>query len=363
MCSKVNYYNPKKKIALVVRTMDFASPTGMQEALFNANETYSNPMDGTEAKTKFKFLGKYSDIGFTVLGKHYGARAVSDGVNDQGLALATLWNAGTRFDTSVKQPADCFSGLTLPIQILGSCATVNDVLKMFEADKVDYYTMSGEAATKYVSKKRVNIPTKELQGFATIHLGLFDKTGNQMVVEFENVNGKDGVAVFYPDPYGVLTNAPHITWQHENLRNYVGLTDKFNVTEGDFMGVKVPTTGFGNNLRSLPADNTPSSRFVRLVVNKNLMLKNGEFDTVDTAMAALDTLIGSVVLAEGTSANHGTIKADVDSTLWISMYDCVNFKMYKKTPSSFNWQEMQCKTVKLEMSPSELQSCYSELAA
>ncbi len=363
MCTRVSYFNGKKKIAVVVRTMDFASPTGMQDGLFNAGESITNPVENlTSGVTKYAFIGKYSDIGFTVLGKHFGARTVSDGANSQGLNLGILWNAGSRFDTSVKQPADCFSGISLPQLILGTCGTVDEVIKLFEADKVTYYDFSGKEKVKYVSKRRVNVPNKEVASFATIHLALSDKTGNDMVVEFENVNGKDGVAVFYPNPVGVLTNAPHFTWHMENLRNYVGLTDKFNVTSGNFMDLEVATTGFGNNLRSLPADNTPPSRFVRCVVNKNLMLKNGSFDTVDTAMAALDQIIGTVVLSEGTSANHGTLSPDVDSTLWISMYDLENFKLYKKTPASFNYVEVSCKALKLEMSPVELQACLEQVA-
>lgn len=335
MCTEL-VIQAKDKTVLVIRTMDFASSTGQKYGLFNAGEKITNPVeDVITASVSIPFKAKFTDAGFTVAGKHIGARMISDGFNQAGLSIATLWLPDTRFDTSLKCPSDCISGLSLPQLILGTCKTVEDVKALLK-------------------DKRVNIPTDVLVTFATIHISIVEKSGKQVVVEFEEIDGKSGVPVFYDNPVGVLTNAPKFNWHLTNLQNYVGLTEKFNITKGDILGSTIGTTGFGNNLRSLPGDATPPSRFVRAILLKNLALTYSQPKDINEAMLLADKVISQTWVIKGTSANHGTVNPDYDYTQWTVMKDLSNFKMYQKSDTDLNYQELTCEPLKLQCELSEV---------
>ncbi|RTK93603.1 MAG: linear amide C-N hydrolase [Neisseriaceae bacterium] len=335
MCTELMIQSKNKEV-VVARTMDFASATGQKYGLFNAGEKIANPFDETIASSvTVPFKAKFSDIGFTVLGKHFGARTISDGFNQAGLSLATLWLADTSFDTSVKCPSDCISGLTLPQLILGTCKTVDDVKALFKG-------------------KRVNLPSEFISNFATIHLSITEKSGKQVVVEFETVDGKDGVPVFYENTVGVLTNAPKFAWHLTNLRNYVGATEKFNIESGKILGAKVKTTGFGNNQRGLLADGTPPSRFALTTILKSLALDYTIPSNAHESMVLADKIISKATVIIGTSANHGTTSPDYDYTQWTVLKDLTNFKMYQKSDTDLNYVELECKPLKLECNNEEV---------
>lgn len=344
MCTKINYINPKKKIGVSFRTMDFASPTGTKYGLFKAGLTLKNQVEDKDlGATKFDFKAKFSDIGFTMLNKHYGIRTVSDGLNSQGLSLGTLWLPSTTFDSSVKCPSDCVSGLTLPQAILGTCANIADVVKYFNATP----SINHDGVQTLVGKVRVNVPVEYIQQYATIRLVLADTTGAQMVVEFETRDGKAGVPVFYAYN-NVATNAPKMAWHLENLRNYVGSTEKFNITEGKIMGQIVTTLGFGNNLRGLPGGSLPADRFIRANILLSLALDQSEPSNTNEAMLLLDKVIATVNVIKGSSVNHGALSPDVDWTQWTSAHDMFNFKMYQKSDTDLGYTELECQALKLE---------------
>lgn len=335
MCTEL-LVKAKDSSVVVARTMDFASPTGQKYGLFNAGEKVTNPAENLEVgSVTIPFKAKFTDAGFTLAGKHFGARMISDGFNKEGLSLATLWLLDTKFDTSLKCPSDCISGLSLPQLILGNCKSIADVKALLK-------------------DKRINIPTDVLVTFATIHISITEKSGKQVVIEFESVDGKDGVPVFYDNPFGVLTNAPKFTWHLTNMQNYVGLTEKFNIEKGDILGTTFGTTGFGNNLRSLPGDITPPSRFVRATILKSLALAYSQPKDVNEAMLLADKVISQTIVIKGASANHGTISPDYDYTQWTVLKDLTNFKLYQKSDTDLNYEELTCEPLKLQC---ELAEC------
>lgn len=344
MCTKINYINTKKKIAVSARTMDFASPMGTKAGLFKAGLNLHDRVEGKNlGVTKYDFKAKYSDIGFTVLGKHFGVVAVSDGLNETGLSIGTLWLPSTTFDASLRCPDDCISGITLPQLILGTCKDIDDVIKLFEATP----SVNHDGEEVLVGKIRVNVPIEYIQQYVTVHYVMADITGAQYVVEFETRDGKAGVPVFYKDPYGVTTNAPKFSWHKDNLHNYVGLTEKFNITDGKIMGNKIDTTGFGNNQRGLPGSCLPADRYVRAVVLKSLALEHLEPENTHEAMLLLDKLIASVSVIKGTSANRGLLSTDIDWTQWTTIHDMINFKLYQKSDTDLGYSELECQVVKL----------------
>lgn len=350
MCTRATVFNLKHKIllGLILRLMDFASITGKQYALFKAGiKIKSDCYDGEVGTTLYDFKAKFSDIGFKFLGKHYGARTISDGLNEHGLSFATLWNACSQFDTHTKMPADCISALDVPKLTLGTCKNIEEAKKLFGCQKIPYINRrTGEEEYKFVGTKRVNMPTEMAESFATIHLHLSDRTGASVVVEFETIDGKAGVPVFYDDPFGVLTNAPDFPYHQDNLRNYVGAVDKFNVTKATIMGQDYNTTGFGNNWRGVPADYQPTSRYVRAVLMKNAMLEQHVPETVKEGIKFLDYIKGTVQVPKGVSANHGTLSPDIDWTQWTTIHDVFNFKIYQESDTECGYTELFCEPLK-----------------
>ena len=79
-----------------------------------------------------------------------------------------------------------------------------------------------------------------------------------VVLEFVN-----GVAQFYENRLGVLTNAPGFQWHMTNLNNYINLRPGSAPDQTLKPGVTLHPLGHGSGMLGLPGDYTSPSRFVR----------------------------------------------------------------------------------------------------
>ncbi|APA83217.1 linear amide C-N hydrolase [Francisella tularensis] len=312
MCTEVSI-KAKDGSVVVARTMDFAKPTGQKFKEFTNH--------------KYKFKAKLTDISFL---KWSLLECVSDGFNEKGLSIATLWLPETEYAVKVEDKEDKLSALSLPQDILGNCANVDEAVAMLKG-------------------KQVSLPANFIQQFATIHLSLIDKTGKAVVVEFKEMDGKKGVPIFYKNETGVLTNAPSYPWHLENLRNWVQISP-YNTTKGIINGFKLGTTGFGNNQSGLPASATPVDRFVRVNILKNLAINHLQPKNTEEAMLLLDKLISKVEVIKGTSANHklgnndevnSICGADYDYTQWTVIKDLTKYRLYQKSDSDLGYAELK----------------------
>lgn len=180
-----------------------------------------------------KFTSRYGYVGLAVVQNEF----VAEGMNEAGLAAGLFYFPGygkyVEYDPSRKSRS--IADLQLLSWLLGECATVDEV-----EDAVG----------------RVRIVGIE-PGASTVHWRFTDRSGRQVVLEIV-----DGVAHFYENRLGVLTNSPGFEWQMTNLNNYVNLYSGAAPSQklGD---VELAPFGAGSGFLGIPGDVTPPSRFVR----------------------------------------------------------------------------------------------------
>ena len=190
-----------------------------------------------------KYKSKYAAVGAIT----YKDMAISDGVNEKGLAIGAFY-----FPTFAKygeitndNRSKALSPVDFPNWILTQFATVAEVRSAIQ---------KGEG---------VIAPTV-LEGWGPeappFHYVVYDNTGASVVIE-----PVDGKLKVYDNPLGVLTNSPTFDWHITNLRNYIALNPR-NVPPVQIDGLKLQQLGQGSGMLGLPGDFTPPSRLVRAAV-------------------------------------------------------------------------------------------------
>lgn len=201
------------------RSMDFGIPLQAQVVVMPRGEKCVSAL--TETDTYMKWTSKYGFVGTNVA--HL--PSFTDGLNEKGLSVGTLWLTATKYPDVSKLPRDNVIQIAdVARWILGSFATVDEV--------------------KQGLKKVVvaGVPYKQMNNmFFPLHLAIHDRNKKSLVVEF--VGEKVQI---YDNPYNVLTNDPAFPEQVKNLEKYKNLTNTW--------------TG----MLGMPGDETPPSRFARI---------------------------------------------------------------------------------------------------
>jgi len=211
------------------RTMDFAIPLQAEVLVVPRGEKFQSVLSPTE--TYMQWTSKYGFVG-TNAGHQYG---FTDGLNEKGLSVGTLWLAATKYPEAAKLPPDKTIQITdVAHWILGCFATVDEV----------------KAGLKKVIV--TGSPVKEMNNMTfPLHLAIHDRNKKSIVVEF--VGEKMQI---YDNPYNVMTNDPPFPDQIKNLAKYRNLT---NTHEG---------------MLGLPGDSFPPSRFVRIYTLNRFVQKS-----------------------------------------------------------------------------------------
>jgi choloylglycine hydrolase len=190
-----------------------------------------NPLEWTN---RYGFVGIGSPETMPVL------PAFMDGMNEVGLSAAALWLPGTKYPTEDTHPQVAYADL--PGWILGTCATVAEVLARLEE----------------ISVWGPPVGTRDL--YLPLHFIASDPSGESVIIELVDGQRK----VYGPEwndhatSDGVLTNAPTYDWHRANLANYANLTVVGPETSVTSVGPPV-----GNGLCGMPGDPMSASRFVR----------------------------------------------------------------------------------------------------
>ncbi|HZL65463.1 MAG TPA: linear amide C-N hydrolase [Thermoleophilia bacterium] len=237
------------------RTMDFAQELGSQVQVVPAGKEWA----GTETGSAVEALTWTNAHGYVAMDAFGFDWAASDGLNDAGLSIGTLWLPETDLPTTppASGAAPAIDLIHFGSWILGTCATVQDVRDAFAGVQV----WNAPVKLLWPAGRPMPDMVKPLLDFAfPMHLAVHDAHGGDLVVEFLG-----GAPVFHDNPAGVLTNSPTFDWHTTNLRNYVNLTS-IEAKPMDLMGLEVDPTGNGSGLLGLPGDVTPPSRFVRAAV-------------------------------------------------------------------------------------------------
>lgn len=198
------------------RSMDFGIPLQAQVVVMPRGEKCVSAL--TETDTYMKWTSKYGFVGTNVA--HL--PSFTDGLNEKGLSVGTLWLTATKYPDASKLPRDNVIQIAdVARWILGSFATVDEVRQGLKKVVV------------------AGVPYKQMNNmFFPLHLAIHDRNKKSIVVEF--VGEKVQI---YDNPYNVLTNDPVFPEQVKNLGKYKNLTNSW--------------TG----MLGIPGDATPDSRF------------------------------------------------------------------------------------------------------
>lgn len=297
------------------RTFDFhIEPHCLVKSFFKGVDLFS--LDKFGNKNNFG-KSKHNFVYFSVF-QDGETDVITEGVNDSGLMVSTLWMEDTIYDDinqELKDDKKSIYYLSISALLLGLCKSVDEA-KIFLKDKK-------------IWAKKVLLNGKILLG--KIHFVIYDKDRNSIVVEIKNGN-----CIFYENEVGVITNESWYNWQEKNLDNYLGLTNK------TFLNLNSHKKSFhtriaGNGLMGLPGDFTSSSRFVRSAIVKKFVEKDNTKQTI----GIMDKLIGLVIQPKGIKLTYMQEKdpqfswtrfviiKDQKNEIWyIKFGDEINFTKY-----------------------------------
>jgi penicillin V acylase-like amidase (Ntn superfamily) len=228
---------------------------------------------GEAGENSLTWEAKYGSVVVTA----FHTNAVSDGINEKGLAVHLLYLSKTTYpDNNKKLPQ--ISNTMWAQYILDNFTTVEEALEG--------------------TKDLQIVPTKIHDQTWPIHLAMEDQTGDSAIIEF--IDGK--MHIYHGPQYQVMTNEPAYDIQLANLKRY---------------------KGFGGTL-PLPGDPDPLSRFVRAEhFLKTLPIPGNEVE----AVAGVLSVMRSVQVPFGAVDTSGNQTVDSWVTRWVSVADVTN-KIY-----------------------------------
>lgn len=247
-----------------------------------------------------KFRAKYGVVGLSVVQKEF----VTEGLNEVGLSAGLFYfpRYGKYEAYDEAQNARTLADLQVVTWMLSQFATIDEV----------------KAGLKDVRVVSVDEPGLS----STVHWRIGDAKGNQVVLEFI-----DGVAHFYDNLVGVLTNSPDFLWQVTNLNNYVNLYPG-GAAPQQLSGQTIAAFGAGSGFHGIPGDVTPPSRFVRIAFYKaTAPQSNTAFDAVLQSFHILNNFDIPI----GIEHAAGKVPDLPSATQWTSAIDLTNRKVYYKT--------------------------------
>lgn len=237
---------------------------------------------GGTGKNTLSWKSRYGSVVVTA----FGASAVSDGMNEEGLAAHLLYLTNTQYPQSVAE-APALSNIFWALYMLDHFKTVSEAVK---------------AASK------LNIVATEVHGRTwPAHLALEDQTGDSAI--FEYVDGK--LHIYHGKQYQIMTNEPPFDIQLANLKKY---------------------KSFGGNL-PIPGYPDPISRFVRA----SYYIK-----TLPHPKTNLEALAGTLSVMRSAMVPFGAVDEsdsgteDAWPTRWVSLADLKNKVYYFNSTTTPN---------------------------
>lgn len=272
------------------------------------------PQNQTGIKWKVKY-------GYAGLNQALERMLVSDGMNEKGLVVGSLYLPGfAQYEPyDPKRKESSLGAWELPSFLLATCASIAEVKKALKNIVV------------------VEEPTPQMDGFILpLHFYVSDKSGEVLIVEYVK-----GVRHEYANPVGALTNSPPFDWHVTNLANFIHLSPD-NTDQLSLPGFIVPNLGQGTGLFGLPGDYTPTSRFVRAVLfSKWATVQKSAIETVRMAFHILnsfDIFEGIVRMKKKDPEIVPPGTSDRETTQWVIVHDQTNLKSYIRSYESLRIQ-------------------------
>ena len=249
---------------------------------------------GETEKNAMTWKSKYGSIIVTA----FHANAVTDGMNEKGLAAHLLYLSGTEYPANNKNLPQ-ISNLMWSQYILDNFSTVNEALEG--------------------SKDLQIVATKVNNKIWPIHLAIEDASGDSAIIEF--IKGK--IHIYHGSEYRVMTNEPAYDIQLANLKRYQGF------------GGKLP----------LPGDPDPLSRFVRAATFlKTLPSPKNDLESIAGVLAVMRT----AMVPFGAVDTSGNKVEDAWATRWVSVADVTNKIYYFNSTSAPNIIWVDLNSIKFE---------------
>jgi choloylglycine hydrolase len=237
---------------------------------------------GETPKNSLRWKSKYGSVVVTAFHSY----AVTDGMNEKGLAAHLLYLSGSEYPTNPQNKPE-ISNLMWSQYILDNFSTVNEALEGSKDLKI--------------------VPTMANNQTWPIHLAIEDASGDSAIVEF--IKGK--MHVYHGKEYRVMTNEPAYNIQLANLKRYQSF------------GGKLP----------LPGDPDPLSRFVRAATFlKTLPTPNDDLESIAGVLAVMRT----AMVPFGALDTSGNKTEDAWATRWVSVADVTNKIYYFNSTSAPN---------------------------
>ncbi len=300
---------------MVTRSMEFAQE--MKSNIITSPRNKSFNIIAPDGQAGISWKAQYGYVFLDGLG----LGAPIDGINEAGLSFEALLfpeEAGYQ-DVPQGQEKQALSYIHFGDWILGNFKTVDEV-----KNAVTQVYVFGET-----------LPQLNNTIFP-VHFSVFDQSGKGIVLEY--VEGK----LHIHEHMGVMTNSPTYDWHVTNLRNYIQLSPT-NPKPVIAEGITYTSTGQGSGMIGLPGDVSPPSRFVKMAVMLNTVIKPKDSKQ---ALNLSQHMINNVDIPKGfVRVTESPNTATLDSTQWVVFKDLTHKKLYYRTYDDLSIREVDLKSI------------------
>lgn len=288
------------------RTFDTMPMNGLVLQYMPAGEEYMRLItkpDGPKTKLKYAFIGIGPD--------ETDARLFADGINEHGvMGGMLLFPRYASYAPMQDAGANALNPALFLATALGMCASVKEVMAFAGETQLVNEIVMGSGAQ--------------------VHFIFSDRTGKTIIIE-----PIDQKLKIHEQNVGVLTNAPDYDWMMTNLKNYIGIKQT-SALPTTIDGVEFSRFGDGDGFRGLPADYSPPSRFARMALTRNWLVKGtNEADCVTRMFNGFSTVTipEGVVRTDSQSFNTagGNETAHYDVSLYTSVMCAESLTYYYHT--------------------------------
>lgn len=294
------------------RSMEFVSNFGNNITLVPRGFQYTGT--APDGKPGFSWKTKYGILGASC----YDQPQFTDGMNEAGLAVSSLWFPGFAEYQEVgpENASRSMAPWELTTWALGSFATVEE-----------FRNAIGKVLVWNAISLAVGTTTPQ-------HYIFYDAKGGCLVLEYVN-----GQANIYDNSLGVMTNSPPFPWHVTNLKNYVELRAQ-NVLPVNISGIEIPGTSQGTGMLGLPGDYTSPSRFVRCVA-----LTQTAYPPKDAAEGVNMAfhILNAFDITKGVVRTEDNGKEVSDYTQWVTVKDITNKVLYYRTYDNLDLRKVDLK--------------------
>ncbi len=267
--------NKVKGQVVTGRTMDYDAELGSKICFKKKGTEVSDPgfrFTGLTCKP-LTWTSKYNTVMIDV----FDEPAMVDGMNSEGLSVATLWQADNQVAPKVEEGTQPLANISMVEYVVENAKDLDEAKKLISGLSVVLSTYKG-------------LPL-------ALHWVVTDRSGRSMAVEMKN-----GRPTFFEElsQVGVLTNAPSYDQQLSNLK----AQEEIQKTEP--------------KAYTLPGDYKPQSRFVKSAF---LISHLPEMKSTDELVSAATQILHNVEVPKGASTNGSW-------TQWFVVRDQTNLRYW-----------------------------------